>query len=67
MAQPGDYVIVHAWSNNSETAVAYNPRNDMTDWIPVETMRKEDSHPVIGSEICVSFSSNEGREIRDLD
>jgi hypothetical protein len=29
-------------------------------------LEKEDSHPVIGSEICRSLSSNEGRGIEDL-
>ena len=60
MAKPGDYVVVHAWTNHQEMAIAYNisTQNDTTGRIPADLLSKEEPQPVIGSGICIPRSLN---------
>jgi hypothetical protein len=54
VAQLGDDVVVYAWTNDEEVAIAYNSRNDKARRIPACLLKKE-SQPRITSEIGVSF------------
>ncbi len=67
VAQPGDYVIVYAWTNNEQTAIAYNARYDMAGQIPADLLDKDEPQPVMGSEICVSSQSYGGDGVGGLD
>jgi hypothetical protein len=58
VAQLGDDVIVYAWANDEEVAIAYNSRNDKAGRIPACLLKKRESQPRMTSEIGVSFSSN---------
>ncbi len=60
VAQPGDDLIVYAWTNNKQTAIVYNARYGIAGRIPANVLQMEASQPVMGSEICVSFSDNKG-------
>lgn len=66
LAQPGDNVIVHAWTNNQKTAIAYNASNNMAGRIPADRLSKEKLQPVIDSEICMSSIRNRGDGVGSL-
>ena len=42
VANPSDYIIVYAWTNHQEMAIAYNTPNDTTGRIPTDLLSKEE-------------------------
>lgn len=45
MAEPGDQVVVFAWTNRRTEATAYNPRNKSNGQIPADVLEKWRSEP----------------------
>jgi hypothetical protein len=56
VANPGDEVVVFAWTNNRTEATAYNSRNKTVGRIPADILDKEGSKPVTNTEICMATS-----------
>jgi hypothetical protein len=56
VANPGDQVVVFAWTNNRTEAIAYNLRNKTTGRIPADLLVKEDSKPFTDTKLCMPTS-----------
>jgi hypothetical protein len=57
VANPGDRVIVFAWTSNRTEAIAYNPRNKTAGRIPIDVLKKEDSEPFTDTRLCMTTSN----------